>query len=74
MTIQKVPVPVLTRGCSVKLVKMPDGYESQHLPLTPLGYYTFLEWSGSNIVITTDDPDITASIHYSRIEYADQEA
>lgn len=62
------PVPCFKRGCPVTLAEMPDGYESQHYPLTVGKTYEFCEWSGSNIIITTDEPEITASIHYARVE------
>lgn len=63
------PVPVLKRGCPVTLIEKPTGKESQHSPLTVGNVYEFLEWSGSNVLITTDVPGETASIHYSRIQY-----
>lgn len=67
------PLPVLKRGCPVILLEKPTGKESQHYPLTGGNTYEFLEWSGSNVVITTDVPGETASIHYSRIQYDDWE-
>lgn len=63
------PLPVLKRGCPVTLLEKPTGYDSQHYPLTVGNTYEFLEWSGSNVLITTDAPGETASIHYSRIQY-----
>ncbi|MFA5996962.1 MAG: hypothetical protein WC791_00575 [Candidatus Paceibacterota bacterium] len=64
--IQK-EAPCLTRGCHVTLIKKPAGYLSQHVPLTLGNTYEFLEWSGSCVVITTDIPGETTSVHYSHI-------
>ena len=69
MSTNQTPVPVLKRGCSVTLLEKPNGKESQHYPLTVGNVYEFLEWSGSNVIITTDVPRETASVHYSRIQY-----
>ena len=64
-----MPTPALKRNCAVTLIEKPNGKESQHSPLTVGNVYAFLEWSGSNVVITTDVPGETASVHYSRIRY-----
>lgn len=69
MKTNQKPIPCFKRGCPVTLIEMPDGCESKNYKLTLGKTYEFIEWSGSNIIITTDAPDETASIHYSRVEY-----
>lgn len=66
-------MPALTHQCRVKLIEKPHGCESQYYPLTVGNFYTFIEWSGSCVIITTDVPGETASIHYSSIEYKEKE-
>ncbi len=72
LNTQSTPL-VLKRGYSVTLLEKPNGYESQHYPLTVGNTYEFIEWRGSNILITTDIHGQTASIHYSRIQYDERE-
>jgi len=69
MQTNQKPIPCFKRGCPVTLLEMPDGHTSKDYPLTVGNTYEFVDWSGSNIVITTDVPGETASIHYSRVEY-----
>jgi len=67
------PIVALSPGCLVTLLEKPTGHDSQHYPLTVMKKYRFLEWSGSNVLITTDVPGETASVHYSRIQYDEWE-
>ena len=50
----------------VTLQKMPDGYHSQHYSLTIGKEYKVRGEMGSSVVIETDEPGETASVHWSR--------
>lgn len=69
--MQKKDFDVLAyeKGHVVKLIEKPTGCLSKYYPLTVGKFYTFLEMVGSCVLITTDDPDIKASIHPSQVEF-----
>jgi len=56
-----------TEGAPVQLVEKPDGHLSHQYPLTVGSIYTFLGWMNTCVIISTDEPGQTASIHYSRV-------
>lgn len=51
---------------TVTLHQMPDGYLSSHYKLTLGNEYTVRGEMGSCVVIDTDEPGETASVHWSR--------
>lgn len=55
-------------GDSVRLVSKPNGQTTQHLPLTIGKTYKILHFDGSNVVTTTDDPELSASYWRGRVE------
>lgn len=58
----------LCRGDSVRLITKPDGYTSQHLPLTVGNIYTVHDFDGSNVITTTDDPGAEGHYWRGRVE------
>lgn len=58
----------LFEGQQVRLLTKPEGYTSQHLPLTAGNTYVFLRYDGSNVVTTTDVPGETGSYWQGRVE------
>lgn len=58
----------LCRGDTVKLISKPTGYVARHLPLTLGKTYTVLDFDCSNIVTTTDDPEIEGHYWRGRVE------
>jgi hypothetical protein len=58
----------LHRDDPVRLITKPDGYTSQHLPLTIGNTYKILDVSGSNVITTTDDPNIEGYYWRGRVE------
>lgn len=51
---------------TVVLNQKPDGYHSQHYPLTVGKEYAVRGEMGSCLVIDSDEPGQTASVHWSR--------
>jgi len=62
----RIPVP----GDQVRLLERPDGYLSQHYPLTVGGVYEVVGYMGSCLVTTTDAPNETASCWAGRFGLA----
>jgi hypothetical protein len=58
----------LCRNDTVRLITKPNGYTSQHLPLTVGNVYTIRDIDGSNVVTTTDDPNIEGHYWRGRVE------
>jgi hypothetical protein len=58
---------LLKPGMQVVLLEMPTGYTSRDYHLTVGETYRLLRWNGSNVVITTDSPNMEASIHNGRV-------
>lgn len=64
------PLPSNVVGTLVRLMEQPDGCVSQHAPVTVGETYRVESLMGSCLVITTDVPDVTASIGSCRFEPA----
>lgn len=58
----------LCRGDTVRLLTKPDGHDSRHLPLTIGKTYTIIDFDGSNVITTTDDPHREGSYWRGRVE------
>lgn len=56
-----------TKGAPVQLIEKPSGHLSHQYPLTVGNVYTFIGWMNTCVIITTDVPGETASVHYSRV-------
>ena len=65
---QLMPHTVLHRGDKVRLLTKPEGHDSQHIPLTVGNAYTILDFDDSNVITTTDDPNIEGSYWRGRVE------
>lgn len=61
---------ILRPGDKLKLIEMPDGRLSPVTILTLGKIYEFKCWDGSNVVITSDDPESEASIWHGRVQFA----
>lgn len=57
----------------VVLTSQPDGCSTRGLPLTVGNVYRLLGRDGSNVIITTDDPELTASIWRGRVSFSPTE-
>lgn len=55
-------------GDEIELLSKPTGYLTQHLPLTVGNIYRVIRLEGSNVVTTTDDPDIEGSYNRDRVK------
>ena len=56
------------KGASLRLIEKPDGYLSQHAPVTVGKVYKMVDWMGSCVIVTTDNPDVTTSLYWKRFE------
>lgn len=60
----------IKRGDDVILIEKPDGHTSRHYALTVGKTYRCLDFDGSNIITTTDEPGETANYGRSRVRLA----
>lgn len=58
----------LCLGDQVRLLSKPDGCQSAEYPLTVGNIYQVLDFRGSNVVTTTDNPGETANYWRGRVE------
>ena len=63
MTVHK-----LKAGDQVRLLSLPTGHNSQHLPLTVGGTYVFYYYDGSNVCTSTDEHGLEGHYHHDRVE------
>jgi len=55
-------------GCVVKLLEKPCGYVTKDYKLTVDNNYIVIGFEGSNVITTTDEPDINCSYNRQRVE------